>query len=186
MGYQMKYLANIISFSRILLSLSLLFFVNNKIPYLIIFVIAILSDAIDGTIARKTNSQSELGAALDDYGDITLALVGIISVFIWLKGKALVFVPFVAVLVILKVANAIITKVKFGKTTILHTFGAKLTFVLLFFAIIVFLLFQSTILIYITFSIAILTAIEEGVIHLTSSNYDADRRSIFIKSKNQE
>ncbi len=179
----MKNLANIISFSRILLALCLLFFLNNKIVYLIIFTVAILTDAIDGSIARKTNSESELGAALDDYGDITLALVNIISVFIWLKSKALVFVPFVVVLVILKVANAVILKVKFKKVTILHTFGAKITFVLLFFAIFVFLLFESTILIYITYSIAILTAIEEAIIHLTSSTYDANRKSIFIKEK---
>ncbi len=179
----MKYLANILSFGRILLSLCLFFFLQNKIVYIIIFTIAMLTDAIDGTIARKTNSQSELGAALDDYGDITLAIVAIASLFIWLGRKSLPFVPLVIVLIILKVANVIITKVKFNKITILHTFGAKITFILVFAAVLVFLLFNNLLLVYIAFSVALLTAIEEGIIHLTTDHYDADRKSIFIKSK---
>lgn len=179
----MKHLANIISFTRILLSLSLFFFLNNKVAYIIIFAIASFSDFIDGTIARKTNSQSKLGEALDDYGDIALAAVAITSLAIWLKREALVFIPFLIVVVILKVANAIITKNKFGRAAILHTILAKITFTFVFITPIVYLLADSTILIFISFSLAILTAIEEGIIHLTSDSYDPNRKSIFQKKK---
>lgn len=182
----MKHVANIISFSRILLSLSLFFFLNNKVAYIIIFAIASLTDAIDGTIARKTNSQSKLGEALDDYGDITLAVVAITSLGIWLGRGALVFLPFLVALVILKAANAVITKIKFGRATILHTLLAKITFTLVFITPIVYLLTESVILIYLSFSVAIVTAIEEGIIHLTSKTYDPNRKSIFVKKKAEE
>lgn len=179
----MKHLANIISLSRIILALSLFFFLYNKVAYIIIFSIASFSDFIDGTIAKKTNSLSELGANLDDIGDITLAAVAITSLAIWLKAQALKFLPFLIVLLVLKIANGILTKIKYGKAAILHTFLAKITFTLVFITPVVYLLTQNTVLIYISFIVAIITAVEEGIIHLTSDTYDPSRRSIFMRKK---
>jgi cardiolipin synthase (CMP-forming) len=59
-------------------------------PALLVFVIACLTDALDGTIARLTNSKTELGAFLDPMADkllivssfVTLALLAKIPVWL--------------------------------------------------------------------------------------------------------
>ena len=57
---------------------------------LVVFVVACLTDALDGLIARLTNSQTELGALLDPIADkllilsafITLVLLGMLPVWL--------------------------------------------------------------------------------------------------------
>ena len=87
--------ANKISTSRIL---SVPFFVASLIYYsaerdflrwvaLIIFTLAVLSDAVDGYIARKSKQQSKAGLVLDPLGDKLI----IMSAFICLSFEKFIF-----------------------------------------------------------------------------------------------
>ena len=90
-------LANIISMSRIVLVPILLVILltklqNKEIIAFIIFVIAALSDAVDGYIARKFNQVTELGKFLDPLADkllvagALLALVHLDLVETWVAS----------------------------------------------------------------------------------------------------
>jgi len=68
-------LANIITISRILFSLVLLFYPPFSAAFYSLYIIAGISDMIDGWIARKTNTVSEFGAKLDTFADLVFVIV---------------------------------------------------------------------------------------------------------------
>ena len=63
---------NILSIFRIIAAPFLLLVAWLEMPtlFFILFGLMLLSDALDGIIARMLNQTSELGARLDSYGDI--------------------------------------------------------------------------------------------------------------------
>ena len=67
-----KHLANIITSIRIVLAIVLLFFSTFNLAFFILFIIAGLTDLLDGPIARICNSTSVFGSVLDTIGDFLL------------------------------------------------------------------------------------------------------------------
>jgi len=60
----MKHIANIITGSRIVFSIALLFFPPLSSAFYVLYAAAGLTDMIDGTVARKTNTVSDFGEDL--------------------------------------------------------------------------------------------------------------------------
>ena len=58
-------MANIITGIRRVCSIALLFCPALSVTFKLLYIIAGVSDMIDGTIARKTGTVSELGSTLD-------------------------------------------------------------------------------------------------------------------------
>jgi len=73
-----KRLANLLTGFRILGSILLLFFPVFTSEFYVTYLLCGFSDMIDGTIARKTNSDSEFGARLDTVADLTFLAVSLI------------------------------------------------------------------------------------------------------------
>jgi len=75
-------LANFITFLRFLMVPAIVYMLllGQMLPAFVIFIIAGLSDGVDGFVARHYNQQSELGAYLDPIADKLL----LVSVFIML------------------------------------------------------------------------------------------------------
>jgi CDP-diacylglycerol--glycerol-3-phosphate 3-phosphatidyltransferase len=70
-----KHIANIITGSRAVFSLPLLFAPLPSVWFYTLYLFCGLSDMIDGTIARKTGSVSKLGTDLDTASDFVFMLV---------------------------------------------------------------------------------------------------------------
>ena len=89
-------LANLITLSRIVLVIPILFLSylgeELKLYAAILFVIASLTDFLDGYIARKTNTVSELGALLDLLSDKLLVSLVLIWV-IFLDPRLIITLP---------------------------------------------------------------------------------------------
>ena len=64
-----KYIANIITGSRAIFSLPLLFISLSSAWFYALYLLCGLTDMIDGTIARKTGAVSKFGARLDTASD---------------------------------------------------------------------------------------------------------------------
>ena len=85
-----KHIANIITECRILFSLLLLFFPTASARFYIFYLFCGLTDMIDGTIARKMGSVSELGSRLDTVADFVFLAIAffkflpILSLPMWL------------------------------------------------------------------------------------------------------
>ena len=68
-------MANVITGLRILVSAVLLFCPVFSPIFYVLYLIAGLSDMVDGVIARKTNSVSEFGSRLDGVADFVFVAV---------------------------------------------------------------------------------------------------------------
>ncbi len=178
----MKQLPNILSCARIILSLALLFVLDQLSWFLILYLVCGLTDMTDGIIARRLKAETRVGAKLDSLGDFVFFSVALVR-FIPLLGKEnSLFLPLVIALVtVLRVNNLIITKVKFRQWGMIHTILNKITGLALFIALPVCLLTASLPLglILPLGMIAILSAAEECIILLTAKTYDPNRKSLF-------
>ena len=70
-----KHIANIITGSRIIFSLPLLFISLSSAWFYILYLLCGLTDMIDGAIARRTGAVSKFGARLDTASDLVFTLV---------------------------------------------------------------------------------------------------------------
>ena len=70
-----KQIANIITGCRILGSILLLFFPISSLEFYITYLFCGFSDMIDGSIARKTNSNSSFGAKFDTTADFIFMII---------------------------------------------------------------------------------------------------------------
>ncbi|MGN0134516.1 MAG: CDP-alcohol phosphatidyltransferase family protein, partial [Anaerotignum sp.] len=94
----MEYLANIITFSRIIAALAILQTEAVSPLFYALFLFCGITDILDGRIARRMGSQSRAGAILDSVADIIFALVCFVKLFpvielplflwIWIGGIA--------------------------------------------------------------------------------------------------
>ncbi|ULQ60571.1 CDP-alcohol phosphatidyltransferase family protein [Brucepastera parasyntrophica] len=64
-----KNIPNILSISRIIMSVALFAVNGNTVLLLLLLSLIGLTDILDGYIARKYNAESPLGARLDSLGD---------------------------------------------------------------------------------------------------------------------
>ena len=76
----MKQIANILTGYRILGSILLLFFPTFSLGFYVTYLLCGLSDMVDGTIARRTNSVSRFGSQLDTVADMVFVIASLIKV----------------------------------------------------------------------------------------------------------
>ena len=68
--FMKKYIANIITGSRIIFSLPLVFIPLSSAWFYAFYLFCGITDMIDGTIARKTGAVSKFGASVDTVADL--------------------------------------------------------------------------------------------------------------------
>ena len=124
-------MANVITGLRILVSAVLLFCPVFSPIFYVLYLIAGLSDMVDGIIARKTNSVSEFGSRLDGVADFVFVAVCLIRVLPVLDIPIWLYV-WTAVIFFVKIINIISGYVMQKKYVAVHTTMNKSTGVLLF------------------------------------------------------
>ena len=72
-------MANIITIIRILCSIALLFCPVFSAVFYALYITAGVSDMLDGWVARRTHTVSELGAKLDTIADIVFVVVCLVK-----------------------------------------------------------------------------------------------------------
>ena len=126
-----KRIANIITGSRIVLSLHLLLIPLTSAWFYALYLLCGFSDMIDGTVARMTNSASEFGARLDTVSDFVFMTVALIKfvphfhipVWLWI---------WIGMIAMIKLGNAALGFVRTKKLISPHTLLNKITGLLLF------------------------------------------------------
>ena len=157
-----KNVANILTGFRILGSILLLFFPVFSVSFYSIYLLCGLSDMIDGTIAKKTNSASEFGAKLDTVADLLFVAVSLIKLlpiihipgWLWIWGSAIA---------IIKIGNIIWGYVSKKQFIFLHTIMNKVTGLLLFLLPLTLSFAELKYSSLVVCSIATFAAIQEGV-----------------------
>jgi len=122
---------NVLSASPIVLCLPLLLVDAMTLPFWVLYLIAGLTDMLDGFLARRLGVESKFGARLDSLADFVFVLAVGYKLFPWLKLPAALWIM-IGVIALVKVSNAISSYVIKHKIEFLHTKANKLTGFLLF------------------------------------------------------
>ena len=126
-----KHIANIITGSRIVFSLSLLFIPLSSTWFYALYLLCGLSDMIDGTVARRTNSASEFGAKLDTVSDFVFLSVALIKFVPHLHIPVWLWI-WIGIIAMIKLGNAAWGFIRTKKLISPHTVLNKVTGLLLF------------------------------------------------------
>ena len=123
--------ANLITGVRILCSIALLFCQPFSPPFIVLYLIAGITDMTDGAMARKTNTTSELGAKLDTAADFVFVAVCLWKLLPRLAVPLWLWV-WIVLIALIKMINIIFGYVIQKKYVACHTVMNKVTGVLLF------------------------------------------------------
>ena len=124
-------MANSITGIRIASSIALLFFPAFSPVFFTLYIIAGVSDMIDGTVARKTGTVSEFGSKLDTAADLILVIVCLIKLLPVLDVPTWLII-WIIVIAVIKAINLLSGYVLRKEIVVLHTVMNRVTGVLLF------------------------------------------------------
>ncbi len=124
-------IADGITISRILFSLSLLAFLQPSYLFAALYLLCGISDVLDGFVARKLHTESENGAMLDSVADLLFAIIYAVRILPLLSIPIWIWI-WTAIIAVSKVVGILIASKKTHRICIEHSFGNKLTGVLLF------------------------------------------------------
>ena len=127
----MKQIPNLLSALRIALCLPLLLVDAMTVPFWVLYVIAGLTDILDGFLARRWGVESKLGARLDSLADFVFVLAVGYKLFLWLKLPASLWMM-IGLIALVKIINAICSYVVRHRIEYLHTKANRLTGFFLF------------------------------------------------------
>lgn len=125
--FKLRNLPNFLSVLRILLVPPVVYYLlqQNYEPALILFVIAGVTDSLDGWLAKHFNWQSHLGEILDPLAD-KLLLVSSYVCFAWLALLPVWLVVTVILRDVVIVSGGVLYRIFFGKVDIQPTYISKL------------------------------------------------------------
>ena len=126
-------MANILTISRIVLTLPLLCLPVLSDPSAVLYVIAGLTDMLDGAIARKTGTVSKVGAKLDTAADFVFTVVCLVKLLpiIELPLYLLIWTAVIAAIKLVNILSGFVVQRKFVTVhSILNKFIGLLLFLL--------------------------------------------------------
>lgn len=126
-----KHIANIITSTRILLSISLIFFPTLSAQFITLYLLCGFSDMIDGMVARKTNSVSKFGAKLDTVADFVFVAISLSKFFPIIQFPIWLWI-LVTVIAVIKIGNLVLGFIREKQFVCLHTIMNKITGFMLF------------------------------------------------------
>ncbi len=182
-----KQIPNILTASRILIAIIILFIKPFSIAFYVIYGYCGISDLFDGVIARAIKNESSFGSLLDTIGDVLLTVTGSFVTFkymytvdnLWIWGM----LAAVLSIYVFRAIGAIVTLIRFKKFAMLHTIGNKVGMILLF----LFPLFYELLAkvngaqigLYVICGICVIAAIEEIIIEIITKDFNENVKSIF-------
>lgn len=177
---------NILSVIRILSAPILLFLAweGYRNAFIVLLLASLLSDAVDGYLARRYNVSSKLGTRLDSFGDMAIYLtVPICAWWLWpqiLKQEALFVLIAIAAYLVPLIAGLI----KFRKVPSYHTLGAKVAAVFMSIGILFLFLTEFTWIFRIAAIFQAVVACEEIWITIRLPVLQSNVKSIWHVSRN--
>lgn len=124
-------MANLITIVRIIFSIALLFFPVFSPVFYVLYIVAGVSDMIDGAVARKTGTVSEFGSRLDTIADIVFVAVCLIKLLPVLDVPVWLYI-WIGIIALIKAANIVAGYIRQKKFISVHSATNKVTGALLF------------------------------------------------------
>ena len=176
--------ANAVTCMRIVATAALIFTEPLSECFFCFYTFAGITDVLDGFIARRTNTESDKGARLDSIADLMFYTVMIIRLFpvlykvfpkkVWLAAGGAVFV---------RICSYVTAAIKYKKFASLHTYMNKLTGAAVFLVPYFIPTSFYTVYCFSVCAIGVLASTEELIVHIKSTTYNPDIKSVFYMNK---
>ena len=127
----MANLSNLITLSRILFSLTLLFLPPLSAAFGVLYLLCGISDMADGFVARKTHTQSKTGAKLDSAADLLFVAVCAVKLLPLVRPDTWLWI-WTAAIALIKIAAMVLRFTRVHAFMPPHSIANKLTGILLF------------------------------------------------------
>jgi len=176
----MKYVPNTLSLLRLSMAIPLIIFAPFTFPFMVAYVIAVISDLLDGPIARKFNVTSPLGATIDSIADVTIALLIIFRILPLLEVSTWILV-WIGIAIAMKFLGAFIGFVRYQRLVLLHSYANKFFILILCFFPVFYLFLSANVILIGMLSIAMVAFCEDIYINSTSTELDLDVKGVFFK-----
>lgn len=179
---------NGLSFFRIIAAPFLLLTGWFEMPslFFILFGLMLLSDVLDGFIARILDQTSELGARLDSYGDILTYLATLLAAW-WLWPDLIkAELHYIITAVIVYILPAFFALVKFGKLASYHTWITKISAVLMSAGVVMLLGFENALLFHIAVYFLVIEMMENIAITILLPKPKSNIHSIWHARKGRD
>lgn len=124
-------MANFVTALRIIFSVALLFFPAFSPAFYVLYLSAGFTDMIDGTIARKTNTVSDLGSRLDTVADFVLTVASLVKLIPVLDIPTWIYI-WVGIIAIIKIINTASGFIVQKRLVAVHSVMNKVTGLFLF------------------------------------------------------
>ena len=155
--------------------------------FAIFLTINLITDVLDGLIARCFNMQTELGARLDSIADLGTYIAAIAGIFLF---KATDFYPYLGsffVFIFLLALAPILSLIKFGRLPSLHLYSWKIGgYIQGAFFIVLFMFGFYPLFYYIMISWGILAFCEHIMIQLTIQKMQSNAKGLYWILKNKK
>ena len=154
-------MANALTICRIVLCAALLMTKAFSPAFFSVYALAGLTDMLDGYVARRTNSESELGARLDSVADLVLVVVCLAKLLPAIDPPTWLWV-WVAAIALVKVVNVASGLAVERRLVMPHTVANKAAGLVVFLVPFAIPLFGITVPAIIACAVATFAAVQEG------------------------
>jgi len=173
---------NIITFYRLLAFPVILFFIltKNEKLFVVFLIINLLSDAIDGYIARKFKMETEFGARLDSIADNLTYVLAFTGIFVFKLEDLMPYIVSLSVYIGLLIITVALSLVKFKRFPSLHLYTTKINgYVQGIFMICLFTVGLIPLIYYTVITLGIIGAVESIVIQLIISEMRSNVKGLY-------
>jgi CDP-diacylglycerol--glycerol-3-phosphate 3-phosphatidyltransferase len=183
-----KRIPEILVFSRIPIAILIAVFIWIQVAYVVfwvslVIIFGLLTDVLDGSIARKLNVSTERLRKLDSNVDQFFWVLIIISIFWWrIELIKPIWIPLLSILV-LEGLTYLVSLIKFKKTVATHTIFAKFWTLTLLVFLLELAIANSTHTFYFCLVLGILSRLEILMIILLLKKWATDIPTVFVVGK---
>lgn len=124
-------MANFITSCRILFSVFLLWTSPFSFSFYVWYLMAGLTDMVDGIVTRKTNTVSHFGSQLDTFADFIFYIICFLKIYPSLKFTYWIWV-WILIIFFMKILNIVYGYILYKEIITVHSLINKLTGFLLF------------------------------------------------------
>lgn len=157
-----------------------LVFAQHEKLFVVFFIVNLVTDILDGFIARRFNLTTEFGAKLDSYADISMYISALIGVIVFKSSYFAPHIVSLSVFIFMFFVTLIFSYVKFGKIASLHLYSSKLSTLLLgLFFLYLFTFGFDTVFYYIVLSWGMISYIEQLIVLILVSEPRTNVRGLY-------
>jgi len=121
----------------------------------------LITDALDGFLARHLHVESELGAALDSRGDLAVAMCLPIGAFLLWPDMMRQLIPYIVIAICAYLAPIIAGEIRYKRMPSFHTWGAKFLAIITSIALLTMFLTQNSLFFKLCVPLLVLESAEE-------------------------